>query len=175
MSRGLLNSTIPSSLILWETIPGNIRDRWSRNSFKYNLRLHLRGKKNWLSTARLNLTRPSEIILNRTRCDLIFKSHFFSHNFPNVDDPGCPCGFRDQSTKHLLLQCPLVDDLRQVHFHDLSNIVNFDYHVFCTFNMVEKIKLLIFGESNAVLPMSVKERIMEITSNLIIDIVDRIG
>jgi hypothetical protein len=52
-----------------------------------------------------------EVILNKTKCDIIFKSHLFSHNFSSVPNPACACGFRLQTTKHLF-SCPLFTELR---------------------------------------------------------------
>jgi hypothetical protein len=89
---------------LWDSVPIDIKNHWSRNSFKYKLRLHLGGKWNRLSSAKLKLKRIEETVLNRTRCDLIFRHHLFTHNFTNID-PSCHCGARLQSTKHVLLHC----------------------------------------------------------------------
>jgi hypothetical protein len=76
----------------WDSVPARIKDCYSRNSFKYNIRTYLNGKKDYLTSTKLDLNRKDEISLNRTKCDLIFKSRLFSHNFNNINDPSCECG-----------------------------------------------------------------------------------
>jgi uncharacterized membrane protein YbaN (DUF454 family) len=117
---------------------------YSRNSFKFNIRRFVYGNKNNSVTTKLKLTRADECNLNRTRCDLIFKEHFFTHNFIRVPDPSC--GFRNQSTKHLFFQCPLLNDIRQELFHDLVLLPMFA--IFNLFHrMDEKLHALLFCHS----------------------------
>jgi hypothetical protein len=57
-------------------------------------RMHIRGAKSDLPTTKLSLPRKFEVTLNRARWDILFRSHYFSHNFVNFPDPVCQCGFR---------------------------------------------------------------------------------
>jgi hypothetical protein len=98
LTRTMSASTIPCSIALWHELPRNIKEVRSRNSFKFNVRIHPGGKKNPLISTKFNLERKTEIVLNKARCDLIFIAHLFSHNFSIVPDPSCHCGFRALTT-----------------------------------------------------------------------------
>ena len=125
MSMKFSRSAVPSSIKLWENLPVDLKGRYSRNSFKYNLKRHVGGKPNNLVTTKLNISRPLEVILNRVRCDFIFKAHLFSHNFVGIRDSQCSCGHRSQDTKHIFFKCPLLVNLRNNLFDALHAIPNF--------------------------------------------------
>jgi hypothetical protein len=61
------------------------------------------GIKKYHATTKLKLPHKEEILLNRTRCDLLFRNHLYSHNFVQVRDPSCQCGSRNQTSKHVCL------------------------------------------------------------------------
>lgn len=78
MSQNLTKSTIiPSSIRHWSSLPIDVQTRYSQNSFKYHLRLFIGRNQMSMATPKLNLPRQAEIVLNRTRCDLIFKNTCF--------------------------------------------------------------------------------------------------
>ncbi len=146
LSRAFMRTTIPSSIKLWESLPENIKNRFSRNSFKYNLRKHFRGDiVTTQLTKNLTLTRSQEKILNRTRCDLVFNSHFFSHNFTTIDSPSCRCGMNAQNTNHVLFNCPLLADLRAELMNNLNNLDPFFSTTFQLSQTAIKSKILLFG------------------------------
>lgn len=93
MSLKFRKSTVASAISIWCSLPIELKNRYSRNSFKYHVRLHLKGNITNLVSTRLQMPRNIEFLLNRTRCDLIFKSHFYNHNFTNMPDPTCNCGY----------------------------------------------------------------------------------
>jgi hypothetical protein len=125
VSSSFLKSSFLSSMKLWDNLPTVNKDRWTRNSFKYKLRHHLHASNIQKPTTKLNLNLSDEKILNKTRCEIMFKSHFFSHNFVNIADPSCKCGFRSQTTKHVLLDCPLAVDNRRELIRNINDIPNF--------------------------------------------------
>ena len=45
----------------------------------------------------------------------------FSH-IHVIDSPQCPCGFRRETSKHFLLDCPLYTNARNVMISDLQEI-----------------------------------------------------
>jgi hypothetical protein len=110
---------------------------------KYNLKVHIRGNKNRLSTNKLNLPRDHETSLNKARRHPLFKSHLFSHNFVNVADPGCPCGCRSQTTSHILLQCPLINYICENFIHDLNEIPSFDSRMFNSARITDRCRILL--------------------------------
>jgi hypothetical protein len=139
LTRTMSASAIPSSIKLWHELPRNVKEVRSRNSFKFTVRVHLGGKKNPLVSTKLNLERQTEIVLNKARCDLIFRAHLFSHNVSNVPDPSCRCGFRAQTT----LRCPLFNQARYLAFDNIINIPSFDGHDMClSSNQEDKFHLL---------------------------------
>lgn len=144
LSHDMRRSPIIRAIGAWESIPATIRNIVSRNSFKYNIRIHFRGKKNLLVSTKLKLTRADEINLNKTRCDLIFNSHLYAHNFTTVRNPSCECGNRNQSTKHQLLYCQLHDKARQQLLNDLYTIANLETF-FQSLNSEVKVFTLLFG------------------------------
>ena len=170
MSQRLRKSTVPSSIRAWEPLPDDIKMSFTKYSFKYKVRLHLRGKRNPLVTTKMNLPRNSEITLNRTRVDLIFKCHLFNHNFDSVSDPSCRCGHRAQSTLHLLLQCPLFDIHRTIFLDDLGQLPSFNLNSFLTKNMKLKVSILLHGDDS--LPLTTNVRIISLTSTFLGEIVN---
>jgi hypothetical protein len=120
LSTTLRRSAIPSAITLWESIPHTLNNSLSRNGFKYGLRNHIKGTKCMTPTAKLSLSRSCETILNKARCDLLFRSHLYSYNFPNILDPSCMCGYRSQTTIHVLLLCPLFNIQRMDLFNSLN-------------------------------------------------------
>ena len=86
-----------------------------------------------------------EIVLNRTRCDLQFKGHMFSHNFSTITDPSCPCGFHNQTTVHLLFDCPLVRIYRHTIFAEIALLPDFDQNVFNNMGVKRRLEMLVNG------------------------------
>ena len=164
-------STVLSSITLWENSPSQLKSCVSRNSFKYNCRIFYYGRKNLLTTSRLDLNRTKEITFNRVKCDFIFKDHLFSHNFPGVFDPGCPCGFRFQSTKHLLFDCPLFNRTRDEFYFRLGSLPGFDLEAFNHLNVNSKIGFLLYGDG---LDFSIRQKkmILKMTCEFISRIVE---
>jgi hypothetical protein len=68
--------TVCSSIKLWHS--SNLKDNFSCNPFKYSTRNIYHGKNDVIVTCKLDLDRKAEIILNKTKCDLIFRS-IYSH------------------------------------------------------------------------------------------------
>jgi uncharacterized C2H2 Zn-finger protein len=94
------------------------------NSFKFNVRVHLRGsKKNPLVSTKLNLERQTdEIVLNKARCDLIFRAHLFLRNFSNV-----PLWYPlnlERQTDEIVLNKARCDLIFRAHLflHNFSNV-----------------------------------------------------
>ena len=172
MSQRLRKSTVPSSIRAWEHLPDDMKMSFTKYSFKYKVRLHLRGKRNLLVTTKMNLPRNSEITLNRTRADLIFKCHSFRHNFDSVSDPSCRCGHRAQSTSHLL-QCPLLDAERMIFLDDLGQLPSFNSNSFSTKNVKSKVSILLHGDDS--LPLTTNARIISLTSAFLVEIVELVN
>ncbi len=146
VKSAFLRTTIPTSIKIWESLPENIRNRYSRNSFKFNLRKYFLGTIDTsILTKNLDLSRNCELLLNRTRCDLIFNSHFYSHNFTTIDSPACPCGSTSQNTCHVFLCCPLLTDLRLQLFDDLARIDCFFTLTFPHLTFKDKLHVLLNG------------------------------
>ncbi len=144
MSQRFQKSTIPNSIKQWSTLPTEIKESYTKNSFKYRVKLHLHGKKNNASTTKLNLPRKEEVLLNRARCDLIYKSHLFAHNFTNICEPSCTCGNRCQNTCHVLFHCPTLNALRHQLFTDLELLPNFT-PFFSSLRMDDRLQIFLFG------------------------------
>ena len=51
--------------------------------------------------------------------------HKFRHNFDCLS-PMCECGMANEDNEHLLLNCPLHDNIRQDLFGHLENILEFN-------------------------------------------------
>jgi hypothetical protein len=86
-----------------------------------------------------------EITVNKTKCDFIFKSHLFAHNIPGVPDPACACGYRSQTTMHLLLNCPLFDRMRQEFIDGLGSLPDFNLEAYDRLNAKTKLEVLLYG------------------------------
>jgi hypothetical protein len=107
-----------------------LKIHYLENSFKYKLRRHIRVAKNDLTTTKLNLQRKFEVTLSRARCDLLFRSHYFSHNCVNFPDPVCQCGFRSQTAFHVIFHCPLLADARRTFLNEIQSIPLFNFTAF---------------------------------------------
>ena len=107
--------------------------------------MYLFGRKNLLSTSRLGLNRDEEIVLNRTKCDLMFRSQLYAHNFSSVPDPICDCGYRSQTTTHVLLECPLLNPVRQVLFNTLAALPDFNIRTFTRRTRCYQVNTLLNG------------------------------
>ncbi len=147
LSYSLCHSPILIAIKTWQSIPNEIRSVMTRNSFKFRIRQHINGKKNKFTTSKLNLTRTSEIYLNRARCDLLFKSHLYAHNFTSVTSPSCTCGYRNQTTQHILLHCPILLIKRRSLFQHLNQVENFE-NVYNSSNLSNKVTTLLNGNEN---------------------------
>jgi hypothetical protein len=84
------HSAIPLSVSLWDTVPDDIKRSLSKNGFKYRIRNHIRSDIYNTATTKLPLPRNSENVLNRAKCDLLFRSNLYSHNFLIINEPICP-------------------------------------------------------------------------------------
>jgi hypothetical protein len=144
MSQTMRRSAIPRSIQLWESLPINIKESFSRNSFKYRVRRHIGGAPYKFPTCKLMLAR-SKITLNKARCDLLFKSHFYAHNFTNITDPRCQCGHRSQSTTHVLFHCPLLMAERRDFLNGINSIPNLYPTVLNASNQIERSYMLLHG------------------------------
>ena len=148
MSHKFARSTIPDAIKSWETLPIELKSKYTRNSFKFSVRIFLHGKKSNSLTSKLDLERKLEIYLNRTRCDFIFKAHLFSHNFVGITDPSCQCGHRQINTGHLFYNCPLLTDRRTELFLDLGKLPSF-LNVYSTVSGINrKLNILLFGHES---------------------------
>ncbi len=171
VSQKFCKSAVASAITNWCSLPNDLKNSYSRNSFKYRLRLHLRGKRSYLVSTRLNLPRHIETLLNRTRCDLIFRSHFYSHNFNNTPDPACNCGFKLQTTKHLFFQCPLTRNLYTDLLDDLGGLPAF-LHFFmhhCS-SIEDRMRVLLDGSDQ--LPMNTNRKVIQRIGTFISNIVE---
>lgn len=130
VSNRYTKSTVIDSIRQWNSLPVDIKSSFSRIGFKYRVKLHVCGPKNQVSTTRLSLGRKSEIYLNKARCDLFLKAHFYAHHYTGVENPICKCGNTLQTTKHVFLNCPLLHDQRTSLFTDLGLLPSFNnlYH-----------------------------------------------
>ena len=146
-SNDMRTSPIPSAITIWETLPLELKNTLSRNSFKYKLRSYFRGNKQQLASTKLNLKRPEEIYLNRSRCDLVFKSHFYAHNFSSVRTPACDCGYLSETTRHVILDCPIHAAPRLHLFNTLETNASM-VNLLNTLNPNLKINTLISGNDN---------------------------
>lgn len=166
-SVALRHSAIFSAISLWETIPQTVSSTFSRNGFKYRLRNHIRGNRCPTPTTKLSLLdRKNEVVLNKTRCDLIFRSHMYSHNFPFILDPLCKCGYRSQTTRHVLLNCPLLNIQRTTLF----NTINSHNQISRIFNRAvrqsDRCQLLLYGDPE--LSSQCNEILLHSTSKFIV-------
>lgn len=172
-SQRFLKSTIPSSIKQWELVPPSIRERYSRNSFKYEVKIFLGGRKDKFVTTKLDMPRPMEIILNKTRCDLLLKAHLYSHNFTNVRDPSCVCGNTIQSTKHLFFNCPFIQELREDFINDLLVLPAFQTFYRSCNTIDDRLQALLYGHMN--LTYDINKTIIERTSLFLLDAVRQLG
>ncbi|CAH1797412.1 unnamed protein product, partial [Owenia fusiformis] len=99
-----------------------------------------------IPTTKMLISRKKEIALNRLRVDLFLNAHFFAHNFNSVLSPACSCRNKIEDSKHFLLNCTLYNPQRNKLFAELAKFNVFDY--FKQMNMTNKVKLLLFGDSN---------------------------
>ena len=172
-SQRFYNSTIPNSIKQWESIPQNIKVLYSRNSFKYNIRIFLGGTKNKLSTTKLDLPRQMEITLNQIRNDRLLKAHLYAHNYTNVPDPSCACGNTFQSTKHLFFHCPITHELREVFLNDLLLLPAFRLSYRTCNTIDDRLQVFLYGHAD--LPYNVNKIIIEKTSLFLVESLKELG
>ena len=168
MSTKYKNSTIPSAIKHWERLPTNIKSRFTKNSFRYNLRTSLNGIKSKFVSTKLNLSRTEESFLNRTRCDLIFNSHLYAHNFTNVVNPSCSCGHSSQTTKHLFLKCPSFIEIRHVLMTDLALLPSFSNIYRSLSSENDKIVCLLNGHKD--MSLDTNNKILKLVAKFIVDL-----
>jgi hypothetical protein len=114
------------------------------------MRKHIGGAKYTVATSKLSISRNKEIFLNQARCDLLFRSHFFAHNFANMPYPQFQCGHRSQTTSHVFFTCPLLNDVRRTFLTEIRSIPNFDIASLETLSLAERVYLLLHGGSDLV-------------------------
>ena len=88
------------------------------------------------------------MVLNRARCDLLFKSNLFTHNFTNVLDPNCSCGYHHQSTHHVLFHCPLLINQRNEYIAGIESIPALDLDRLNAIPTKDRIDIILHGSSN---------------------------
>jgi hypothetical protein len=117
------------------------------------------------NTTQPQLPRNSEKVLNRAKCDLLFRSNLYSHNFliiHVISEPICPCGEKIQTTQHVFLQCQLLANFPTTLFQNLSS----EQKIFPILNSrkkkLDRCQLLLHGDAN--LPLHLNEKIMNETS-----------
>ena len=117
-------SFIPATTKLWNLLPLSIRSITSLSKFKRALAERLGadappaynsfGKKfgNTIhTTLRLGVSSLNE--------------HKFQ--IQKIDEPTCDCGYPCETTSHLIFQCPLYDNIRQILFTDISEALGYDF------------------------------------------------
>ena len=87
-------------------------------------------------------------MLNKARCDFIYRSHLYAHNFININDPSCVCGYRSQTTGHLFFNCPLTQDLKGQLLSDLSLLPKFNTCYNNHARITDRVHCLLFGIDN---------------------------
>ncbi|CAH1801694.1 unnamed protein product, partial [Owenia fusiformis] len=95
--------------------------------FKTTVRKKKKYFQNFNTTSKLNLSRKQEIILNRIRCGLYFKSQKFAHNFTGISDNLCICG-ESETPKHFIFNCQRLSTRRHefiesLEQHNLENLL----------------------------------------------------
>ena len=142
-----LKSFLPSTIKLWNNLPGDIRNAGTLDIFKHKLSAHLNmtnvykpylfcPNKNFVQIARLRMGLSA---LNAHR----HKVHFI----PNAS---CPyCNHRIEDTAHYLLQCPHFTAARTEMLNAVANILPDQYQYLLQINTrkqtQELSKILIFG------------------------------
>ena len=165
-----MKTTFFSAMKLWNSLPLNVKERWTRNSFKYSLRKYLSHRFGTASNSTVklrHLNREQEISINRVRCDLKFNSHLFSHNFTTVLNPCCKCGHRSQTTSHVLLNCPLGNNLRIILHQQLFDISPIVLEEFNSTTNAGKVNLLLYGHER--FQKQINARVIYDTATFLID------
>ena len=165
MSVILRNSTIPKSISLWNSLDYNIKNSYSVNSFKFRLKNRAFGEKYHAASTKLSLPRQLEILLNRARCDLLFKCQLYAHNFTTINDPFCKCGNSSQTTKHVLLYCPLLATVRNNLFRQISSIPLFDSELLAKSNVTDRLHYLLHGHKD--LSANINKQLIFLTANFL--------
>ena len=108
---------IPKTICDWNELPGNVKDIKSKDSFSLKISDH-KPIPRWFSTGdrRVNIWHARL----RMKCSEL-NDDLFSH-IHVVDSPQCPCGFRRETSKHFLLDCPLYAVARESLLSDLNKI-----------------------------------------------------
>ena len=139
-------SFVPSTTKLWNSLPPNIQDSNSINSFKANI-------KKLLFPARLDHLRygPRKLnmTLNRLRVDFsALNAHLFTRQL--IDTQACLCGFPSETTYHFLLQCPLFVIPRQDFLARISQILQTAQPllIFDNLSNCEKTHICLYGHKD---------------------------
>ena len=101
------SSFFPSTIILWNRLQEEIRNKESVSSFKKAL------KPQFLECSHLKFkNRKDEILISRLR-NRSSKLNYEVFRVNLINDPSCNCGFPIEDTDHYFLNCPLYNVARQ--------------------------------------------------------------
>ena len=145
------------------SIFSEIQNHNSFQSFKRSQKSKLFPIKITTPTTHMKLPLKLAKLLNRMRVGLILKSHFFSHNFTNIQTPECPCGSRIQNEKHFFLDCTLLNNNRLDLLLDFESL-NVDIY-YRNLNKANKINFLLYG--NPKFTVVTNDKIIKTTSEYI--------
>jgi len=138
--NSLQHSFFPTTTHLWNQLPLDIRNTYSRHTFR-KLIWSLYGN---TSPPSFHLTGSKLGNIHHTRLRLgmsTLNAHLSSINHPKATSPECSCGHHTEDTKHFILHCPLYTQIRQqllealrpliTDFENLSNQQKIDAIISC--------------------------------------------
>ena len=136
------NSFIPSTIDFWYKLDEEIRNSKSIVIFKNKLLPFIR------PTARsvFHIFDPQGLVLlTRLRLGLShLNAHKFKHNFNDCINPLCTCSLETEDNTHFFLHCQHYTSFRI----DLVSKVTSVYPSFVTLNDINKVNLLLYGDSS---------------------------
>ena len=169
MSRRFAKSSIPSAIVEWENLPRELKNKFSRNSFKYNYRLTFNGTKSLFLTSNADLSRKEEIVLNKIKCDVFSKAQLFAHQWPHISNPHCNCGSQSQTVKHILFSCPLLHNEREEFLRCMSLLPNVNLALLHLARQDERMQFILF--LNNYIPLTEGRRALKLLTTFFAKIV----
>lgn len=92
-----------------------------------------------------NLNWQTLVVLNRIRVGLLTNLERFTHNFSDTPNPNCPCNFHSQNSKHVILDCTLLNNERETLFRSLDELETLEK--FQALTMAKELDFLFYGHN----------------------------
>ena len=124
-------SFLPSTVLLWNSLPHQIINSVTLSSFKVSLKAHLHPDNNKKLKKKLYCfgNRAINCTYAKLRIGCSALSDHLFRNIHVIDSPKCHCGAPREDVDHYFIMCPTYSNHRNILLRDRSSASRYSYDI----------------------------------------------